>query len=56
MPGRRVKPALTPSEIRTGCCLRAANVVVLEPDVARVFSNAPIANDSIRALAGILRR
>ncbi len=35
---------------------RGANVVVLEPDVARVFSNAETVNDSLRALAGIIRR
>jgi hypothetical protein len=35
---------------------RGANVVVLEPDVAKVFSNAQIVNDSLRALAGIIRR
>ena len=35
---------------------RGANVVVLEPDVARVFSTAETVNDSLRALAGIIRR
>jgi hypothetical protein len=35
---------------------RGANVVVLEPDVAKVFSNAQTVNDSLRALAGIIRR
>ena len=35
---------------------RGANVVVLEPDVAKVFSNAQSVNDSLRALAGIIRR
>jgi len=35
---------------------RGANVVVLEPDVARIFSNAETVNDSLRALAGIIRR
>jgi len=35
---------------------RGTNVVVLEPDVARVFSNAATVNDSLRALAGIIRR
>jgi hypothetical protein len=35
---------------------RGANVVVLEPDVAKVFSNAATVNDSLRALAGIIRR
>jgi len=35
---------------------RGANVVVFEPDVARVFSNAETVNDSLRALAGIIRR
>ena len=29
------------------------NVVVLEPDVARVFPNAEAVNKSLRALAGI---
>ena len=35
---------------------RGTNVVVLEPDVARVFSNAATVNDSLRALAGIIHR
>ena len=35
---------------------RGTNVVVLEPDVARFFSNAETVNDSLRALAGIIRR
>jgi hypothetical protein len=34
---------------------RGANVVVLEPGVAKVFSNAQTVNDSLRALAGIIR-
>ncbi|MBI3850788.1 MAG: hypothetical protein HY298_11020 [Verrucomicrobia bacterium] len=33
-----------------------ANVVVLEADVAKVFPNAEAVNDSLRALAGIIRR
>ena len=32
------------------------NVVVLEADVAKVFPNAEAVNDSLRALAGIIRR
>jgi uncharacterized DUF497 family protein len=35
---------------------RGTNVVVLEPDVARIFSNAETVNHSLRALAGIIRR
>jgi hypothetical protein len=35
---------------------RGTNVVVLEPDVAKVFTNAAIVNDSLRALAGIISR
>jgi hypothetical protein len=35
---------------------RGTNVVVLEPDVARFFPNAETVNDSLRALAGIIRR
>ena len=35
---------------------RGTNVVVLEPDVASFFSNAETVNDSLRALAGIIRR
>ena len=35
---------------------RGTNVVVLEPDVAKVFSDAASVNDSLRALAGIIRR
>jgi hypothetical protein len=34
---------------------QGANVVVLEPDVAEVFSNAESANRALRALAGIIR-
>lgn len=35
---------------------RGTNVVVLEPDVASFFPNAETVNDSLRALAGIIRR
>jgi hypothetical protein len=35
---------------------RGANVIVLEPDVAKVFPNAAAVNASLRALAGIIRR
>ncbi|MGO9587247.1 MAG: hypothetical protein ACLP2Y_13715 [Limisphaerales bacterium] len=35
---------------------RGANVVVLEPDVAKIFPNADSVNDSLRALANIIRR
>jgi hypothetical protein len=35
---------------------QGANVVVLEPDVAKMFPNAVAVNDSLRALAGIIRR
>ena len=35
---------------------RGTNVVVLAPDVARFFFNAETMNDSLRALAGIMRR
>jgi hypothetical protein len=35
---------------------RGANVVVLEADVAKVFPSAEAVNDSLRALAGIIRR
>jgi hypothetical protein len=35
---------------------QGANVVVLEPDVAKVFRNAEAVNDTLRALAGIMRR
>jgi len=35
---------------------RGANVEVSEPDVVKVFSNAECVNDSLRALAGIIRR
>ncbi len=34
---------------------RGTNVVVLEPDVAKVFSNADVVNSSLRALANIIR-
>jgi len=35
---------------------RGANVVVLEPDVAKAFPNAGAVNDSLRALAHIIHR
>ena len=35
---------------------QGANVVVLEDDVAKVFPNSQVVNDSLRALAGILKR
>jgi hypothetical protein len=35
---------------------QGANVVVLEADVAKMFPNAEAVNESLRALAGIIRR
>jgi hypothetical protein len=35
---------------------QGSNVVVLEPDVAKVFPNAEIVNASLRSLAKIIRR
>ncbi len=35
---------------------QGANVVLLEDDVAKVFPNSQVVNDSLRALAGILKR
>ena len=35
---------------------QGTNVIVLEADVAKVFPNAEAVNDSLRALAGIIRR
>ena len=35
---------------------RGTNVVVLQPDVAKVFPNAEAVNESLRALAAIIRR
>lgn len=35
---------------------QGANVVVLEADVAKIFPSAESVNDSLRALAGIIRR
>jgi hypothetical protein len=35
---------------------RGTNVIVLEADVAKVFSDSETVNDSLRALAGIIRR
>ena len=32
------------------------NVVVLEADVAKAFPTSEVVNDSLRALAGIIRR
>ena len=37
-------------------CARGTNIVLLEPDVAEVFPTAQSVNESLRALAGILRR
>ena len=35
---------------------RGSNVVVLEPDVAKVFPNGEAVNSSLRSLAKIIRR
>jgi hypothetical protein len=35
---------------------RGSNVVVLEPDVAKVFPNADVVNSSLRSLARIIRQ
>jgi hypothetical protein len=35
---------------------QGANVVVLEPDVAKAFPNSAAVNEALRALAGIIRR
>lgn len=35
---------------------QGTKVVVLDPDVAKVFPNAATVNDSLRALAGIIRK
>jgi hypothetical protein len=35
---------------------RGANVVMLEPDVAKAFPNTNAVNDSLRALARIIQR
>ena len=35
---------------------QGSNVVVLEPDVAKVFPNAEAVNSSLRSLADIIRR
>jgi hypothetical protein len=35
---------------------QGTNVVLLEPDVAKVFPTAEAVNESLRALAAILRR
>ena len=35
---------------------RGTNVVLLEPDVAKAFPSAASVNESLRALAGIIRR
>ena len=35
---------------------RGSNVIVLEPDVAKVFPNAEAVNTSLRSLAEIIRR
>ena len=34
---------------------QGANVVVIEPDVAKVFPSTEAVNSSLRALAGIIR-
>jgi hypothetical protein len=35
---------------------KGSNVVVLEPDVAKVFPNSEAVNDSLRSLARIIHR
>ena len=35
---------------------QGTNVVVLEPDVVRIFPNANTVNEALRALGGIIRR
>ena len=35
---------------------RGSNVVVLEPDIAKIFPNAEAVNSSLRSLADIIRR
>jgi hypothetical protein len=35
---------------------RGSNVIVLEPDVAKLFPNADVVNTSLRSLAEIIRR
>ncbi|MBI4559229.1 MAG: hypothetical protein HY706_16715 [Candidatus Hydrogenedentes bacterium] len=35
---------------------KGTNVVVLAPDVARMFPNAAAVNEALRALGGIIRR
>ena len=35
---------------------KGTNVVLLEPDVAKAFPSAADVNDTLRALAGIIRR
>jgi hypothetical protein len=35
---------------------RGTNVIVLDPDVAKVFSDAESVNQALRALAGIIER
>jgi len=35
---------------------QGTNVVVLQPDVARIFPNAEAVNSSLRALAALLRQ
>ncbi len=39
-----------------GSYARGTNVVVLEPDVAKVFPTTESVNRSLRALAGIIRQ
>ena len=36
--------------------VKGSNVVVLEPDVAKMFPNAQAVNSSLRSLAEIIRR
>jgi hypothetical protein len=35
---------------------QGTNLVLLEPDVAKAFPNAASVNETLRALAGIIRR
>lgn len=38
-----------------GCLAAGANVMVLDPDVAKVFPTSESVNDALRALASIIR-
>ncbi len=63
-PSKKAEPAMRENYDFTGGVrgkyarryAQGTNVVLLEPDVAKAFPSAADVNDTLRALAGIIRR